>query len=91
MGGSFLTAVQMHPRSALRNIQPNALEARSHLYVDDPALAVRGTQEFWDDVVATTVLIKRLLGFQRAFATAERGTEVRKERARFKILFWSAH
>ena len=55
---------------------PASPETRSHLYVDNPALAIRGTQEFRDDAVAITVLIWSHLGFKMAFAKAQRDTEV---------------
>ena len=55
---------------------PASPETRSHLYVDDPALAIRSTQEFRDDAVAITVLIWSLLGFKMAFDRAQRATEV---------------
>ena len=55
---------------------PASPETRSHLYVDDPALAIRGTEEFRDDAVAITVLIWSLLGFKMAFDKAQRGTDV---------------
>ena len=52
------------------------LEARTQLYVDDPAITIRGTQNFRDDALATAVLIWRMLGFPLAFQKAQRGTKV---------------
>ena len=50
--------------------------ARAQLYVDDPAIAISGTQEFKDDIVATAVLIWTLLGFRLAFHKAQRGNSI---------------
>ena len=51
-------------------------EARTQLYVDDPAITIRGTQNYRDDALATAVLIWRILGFPLAFQKAQRGTTV---------------
>ena len=56
--------------------QPDKPEARSQLYVDDPVIAVRGTPESRDEVIATAVLMWRLHGFKLAFHKAQRGTDI---------------
>ena len=56
--------------------QPDKPDARSQLYVDDPAIAIRGTPAVRDDTIATAVLVWRLLGFKLAFHKAQRGTDV---------------
>ena len=43
----------------------------AQLYVDDPAIATSGTQEFKDDIVATAVLIWTILRFRLAFPGLE--------------------
>ena len=50
--------------------------ARAQLCVDDPAIAISGTQEFKDDIVATAVLIWTLLGFRLAFHKAQRQNSI---------------
>ena len=49
-------------------------EARSQVYVDDPAIVVRGTAQQRDEFVAVAVLVWRLLGFDLSFQKAQRGT-----------------
>ena len=51
-------------------------KARTQLYVDDPAITFRGTQNFRGDALATAVLIWRIIGFPLAFQKAQRGTKV---------------
>ena len=51
-------------------------EARIQLYVDDPAIAVRGTKQERDEIIAITVLIWLILGFKLAFPKAQRGTDL---------------
>ena len=65
--------------------QPDKPDARSQLYVDDPAIAIRGTPAFRDDTIATAVLVWRLLGFKLAFHKAQRGTDVVWIGGRLKI------
>ena len=51
-------------------------EARSQLYVDDPAIAIRGNEQQRDEFIAVAVLVWRLLGFDLSFHKAQRGTTV---------------
>ena len=50
--------------------------ARAQHYVDDPAIAISGTQESKDDIVATAVLIWSIMGFWLTFHNAQRGTTI---------------
>ena len=50
--------------------------ARAQLFVDDPAIAISGRQDFRDEVVAVAVMIWALLGFRLAFYKLQRGTNI---------------